>query len=71
MLFGLLKALVGLAIRPMAGITESASKATQGCALVCLGRQGIQGRIMRRVYAPGTARRLHDQPADVRITVAV
>jgi hypothetical protein len=65
-LFGLLKAALGLGLRPIAGMTEFASKATQGVALVCLGRQGIQGKIMRRVYAPGTARRLHERAPDVR-----
>lgn len=60
-LFGVLKAAVGLGLRPMAGITECLSKGMQGCALVCLGRQGIQGRITRRVYAPAISPRLHDQ----------
>ena len=65
-LFGLMKAVLGLGLRPIAGATEMASKATQGCALVCLGRQGIQGKIMRRVYAPGTARRLNERSTEVR-----
>jgi hypothetical protein len=58
---GLLKAIVGFPVRPMAGAVECLSKSTQGCALVCLGRSGIQGRITRRIYAPGITRRLQDQ----------
>lgn len=61
MLFGLCKGVAGLSLRPFAGVVESMSKGTQMAALLCLGRQGVQGRIMRRIYAPGTTRRLHDQ----------
>lgn len=55
---GTVKGTLGLGLRPMAGLAESCSKASQGMALACLGRQGIQGRAARRVYAPGTMRRL-------------
>lgn len=59
---GTIKGTVGLGLRPMAGLAESCSKASQGMALACLGRQGIQGRTARRIYAPGTMRRLqHSQ----------
>lgn len=61
LVLGSAKGVVGLGLRPMAGFAEFCSKTSQGLALVCLGRQGIQGRAMRRVYAPGTARRLHNQ----------
>jgi hypothetical protein len=57
---GLLKAIVSFPVRPLAGAAECLSKCTQGCALVCLGQKGIQGRIMRRIYAPGITRRLHE-----------
>eukprot|EP00892_Ulva_mutabilis_P007162 jgi/Ulvmu1/4818/UM020_0103.1 len=59
---GAVKGTVGLGLRPVAGLAESCSKASQGMALACLGRQGIQGRTARRMYAPGTMRRLqHDR----------
>lgn len=58
---GTAKGMLGLGMRPIGGFTEFCSKSCQGLALVCLGRQGIQGRHMRRVYAPGTTRHLHDQ----------
>jgi hypothetical protein len=61
LLLGSAKGVVGLGLRPMGGFSEFCSKTSQGLALVCLGRQGIQGRAMRRVYAPGTTRRMHDQ----------
>lgn len=55
---GAVKGTIGLGLRPVAGLAESCSKASQGMALACLGRQGIQGRTARRMYAPGTMRRL-------------
>jgi hypothetical protein len=55
------KGIIGLGLRPLGGFSEACSKSSQGFALVCLGRQGIQGRTMRRVYNPGTTRRLHEQ----------
>lgn len=66
---GTAKGIIGLGLRPIGGFSEFCSKTSQGLALVCLGRQGIQGRTMRRVYAPGTTRRLHAQ--QVRITTSL
>jgi hypothetical protein len=51
---GLAKSLVGLALRPAAGSVEAASKLLQGLGLMCLGKRGIQGKLLRRVMAPGT-----------------
>lgn len=58
---GTAKGILGLGLRPLGGFSEFCSKSSQGLALVCLGRQGIQGRTMRRVYAPGISRRLHGE----------
>jgi len=62
----LVKGVLGLGLRPMAGAVEAAAKASQASALLCLGKQGIQGRIMRRVYAPGTTERLLSVKEEVR-----
>lgn len=52
---GLLKATLGLAMRPAAGCIEATSKFMQGIGLLCLGKRGIQGKLVRRVQAPGVA----------------
>ncbi|GLC57723.1 hypothetical protein PLESTB_001257700 [Pleodorina starrii] len=52
---GLLKASVGLGMRPAAGAVEATSKLLQGFGLMCLGKRGIQGKLVRRVQAPGVA----------------
>ncbi|GIL45737.1 hypothetical protein Vafri_2896 [Volvox africanus] len=52
---GLIKASVGLGVRPAAGAVEAASKVLQGVGLACLGKRGIQGKLIRRVQAPGLA----------------
>jgi hypothetical protein len=53
LLVGILKALLGLGARPTAGVIESGSKILQGLGLMCLGKRGIQGKLLRRVQAPG------------------
>ncbi len=55
MLVGLLKAGLGLGLRPAAGIVEGVAKVLVGFGLLCLGKRGIQGRLTRRVQAPGMA----------------
>lgn len=45
---GLVKATMGLGIRPAAGAVEAASKVLQGVGLLCLGKRGIQGKLVRR-----------------------
>jgi len=50
---GLLKGLVGIAVRPAVGIFELVNKGTHGMGLVCLGREAITGSMQRRVRAPG------------------
>ncbi|GIL71927.1 hypothetical protein Vretifemale_2372 [Volvox reticuliferus] len=52
---GLIKASVGLGVRPAAGAIEATSKVLQGVGLACLGKRGIQGKLVRRVQAPGLA----------------
>ncbi|GLI64033.1 hypothetical protein VaNZ11_007171 [Volvox africanus] len=52
---GLIKASVGLGVRPAAGAVEATSKVLQGVGLACLGKRGIQGKLVRRVQAPGLA----------------
>ena len=64
--FGSMKAIAGLGLRPLAGTVELISKASQAGALLCLGKQGLQGRIMRRINPPGTTRRLHNIIDEVR-----
>lgn len=51
---GIFKSLLGLGLRPAAGIVEVNSKFLQGIGLLCLGKKGIQGKMLRRVCAPGT-----------------
>ena len=50
---GLLKGVVGIAVRPAVGIFELINKGTHGMGLVCLGREAITGSAQRRVRAPG------------------
>lgn len=50
---GVLKALVGLMGRPMVGALEGTSKLFHSLALASLGREGILGKMQRRVKAPG------------------
>ncbi|GFR40078.1 hypothetical protein Agub_g624, partial [Astrephomene gubernaculifera] len=52
---GLAKASLGVAMRPAAGTVEAFSKVLQGVGLLCLGKRGIQGKLARRVQAPGLA----------------
>ena len=49
---GLIKGTLGVPIRPIAGFLECASKVSQGFALLCLGKEGIEGNIPHRVRAP-------------------
>lgn len=50
---GVVKALIGLPTRPLIGCTEFTSKTIAALALTALGRNGIVGKIQRRVRAPG------------------
>eukprot|EP01026_Neomeris_dumetosa_P035848 TRINITY_DN28819_c0_g1_i5.p1 TRINITY_DN28819_c0_g1~~TRINITY_DN28819_c0_g1_i5.p1 ORF type:complete len:311 (-),score=55.32 TRINITY_DN28819_c0_g1_i5:286-1089(-) len=51
---GTVKAIVGVPLRPAGGLAEFLTKVLIGTGLVFLGRQGIQGKILRRVRPPGT-----------------
>jgi hypothetical protein len=51
--FGVFKAMVGLPVRPIIGGLEFSSKLFAAVALSSLGRDGIVGKIQRRVRAPG------------------
>jgi len=50
---GLLKGVIGLPVRPIIGICEATSDLTGAIAMASLGREGIVGRTLRRVKAPG------------------
>jgi hypothetical protein len=50
---GVGKAALGLPVRPLIGGLEFASKAVAAAALASLGREGIVGKMQRRVRAPG------------------
>ena len=50
---GVTKALIGLPTRPLIGCVEFTSKTIAALALTSLGRNGIVGKIQRRVRAPG------------------
>lgn len=50
---GVCKAALGLLGRPSVGLLEALSKVLFALALGCLGREGIIGKIQRRVKAPG------------------
>lgn len=52
-LVGLLKGTGGLMVRPVMGVMDASSKILKGVGLLCLGRRGIQGKLVRRVRAPG------------------
>jgi len=51
--FGLAKGTVGLPVRPLIGSLEFTSKALAAVAMSALGRDGIVGKVQRRVRAPG------------------
>ncbi len=38
---------LGLGVRPAAGAVEATSKVLQGLGLLCLGKRGIQGKLVR------------------------
>jgi hypothetical protein len=52
---GVVKGLAGLMARPAAGVFEAMSRVLTGFGLLFLGKQGIQGKLLRRVRAPGLA----------------
>ena len=47
-LVGLAKGGVGILVRPTAGFVEAGSKGLIGAGLLCLGKRGIQGKLIRR-----------------------
>lgn len=53
LVFGIFKGVVGLPVRPLIGIFEATSDLTGAIAMASLGREGIVGRTLRRVKAPG------------------
>lgn len=53
-IIGVAKGILGIAVRPAAAVVESTSRVLRGLGLVCLGTQGIQGKLVRRVRAPET-----------------
>jgi len=53
MVLGLVKATVGVPVRPLIGGLEMTSKIFAALALSSLGRDGIVGKLRRRVRAPG------------------
>ena len=62
-IIGCCKSILGIVVRPTAGMTEWVSKGTHGLGLVCLGRDAIMGTAQRRMRAPGS---LIDEAPDVR-----
>lgn len=50
---GILKGAGGLVVRPVVGTLDAGSKCLRGFGLLCLGRRGIQGKLVRRVRPPG------------------
>jgi hypothetical protein len=50
---GVLKGTGGLMVRPVMGALDAGSKVLRGAGLLCLGRRGIQGKLVRRVRPPG------------------
>lgn len=50
---GIVKGVIGLPVRPLIGIFEATSDLTGAIAMASLGREGIVGRTLRRVKAPG------------------
>ena len=53
LVLGLAKGIVGLPVRPMIGIFEASSALTGAIAMTSLGREGIVGKTLQRVKAPG------------------
>eukprot|EP00951_Prasinocladus_malaysianus_P037078 scaffold395382_cov51-Prasinocladus_malaysianus.AAC.1 len=51
---GLLKAMMGCCLRPVAGCLEGSSKLGEGLGLLCLGEAGIEGTMATRVRSKGT-----------------
>ena len=52
-MLGLGKAVLGVPVRPLIGSLELGSKVLAAAAMASLGRDGIVGKIQRRVRAPG------------------
>lgn len=50
---GFLKGIVGVPVRPLIGIFEATSNMTGAIAMTSLGREGIVGKTLKRVKAPG------------------
>jgi len=50
--WGIVKGVLGIPIRPVAGFLECSSRISQGIGLLCLGREGIEGILPHRVRAP-------------------
>lgn len=50
---GVMKGAGGLMVRPVVGTLDASSKCLRGFGLLCLGRRGIQGKLVRRVRPPG------------------
>lgn len=50
---GIMKGAGGLMVRPVVGTLDAGSKCLRGFGLLCLGRRGIQGKLVRRVRPPG------------------
>lgn len=50
---GFLKGVVGVPVRPLIGIFEATSNMTGAIAMTSLGREGIVGKTLKRVRAPG------------------
>lgn len=54
-------------VRPVVGTLDAGSKCLRGFGLLCLGRRGIQGKLVRRVRPPGA---LEPSPAAVAAAAA-
>ncbi|KAF6253188.1 hypothetical protein COO60DRAFT_1463300 [Scenedesmus sp. NREL 46B-D3] len=68
-LVGLLKGSGGLMVRPVMGVMDASSKVLKGVGLLCLGRRGIQGKLVRRARLPALASELvGDTVVDVLAT---
>lgn len=73
---GILKGVVGLPVRPLIGIFEATSNMTGAIAMTSLGREGIVGKTLKRVKAPGafieeTIESLNDENLDESPSVAL
>jgi hypothetical protein len=64
---GIMKGAGGLMVRPVVGTLDAGSKCLRGFGLLCLGRRGIQGKLVRRVRPPGA---LEPSPAAVAAAAA-